>query len=219
MQNKTKIIGISGCTNSGKTTLAKRLQTQLSNSIVLEQDDFYIRDENSLEYLEEAESYNFDVITAIDVKKMKNQLQSLIDSAKFEWILVEGCFIYDDSFLLEKMDRKYFLFIDKEESARRRKTRVYPTRDTQKYLEKCVWPEFTKYRERCERFYKDIIFIDASGTRDETFNKVYSDILNWSIKRENLFDSEVIQYDEYESNYFYRYFLAFSDLLNKLLSF
>lgn len=178
MSISTKVIGISGCTNSGKTTLAKRLQNSLPNAIVLEQDNFYYQDNNLLDYLHDLQSYNYDVITAIDVIKLRKELQNLINSGLNKYIIIEGCFIFDDEDLSNSMHKKYFLYVPKEESWKRRKNRSYEYPDRPEYLENCVWPEYLKYRDRCDKYHKDIIYVDCSGSFDENFRKVYDDILN-----------------------------------------
>jgi len=51
---------------------------------VLSQDDYYHpRDQNHLEFLPEFKSLNFDVITAINMDKLKNELYHLIESNKY----------------------------------------------------------------------------------------------------------------------------------------
>jgi pantothenate kinase-related protein Tda10 len=40
-QNKAIIVGISGCSSSGKTTLARLLRDIFPNTFILHEDDFY----------------------------------------------------------------------------------------------------------------------------------------------------------------------------------
>ena len=55
---------------------------------MLSQDDYYHpRDQNHLEFLPEFKSLNFDVITAINMDKLKNELYHLIESNKYKIFL------------------------------------------------------------------------------------------------------------------------------------
>lgn len=176
---QTKVIGISGCTNGGKTTLAKRLQQEFTTSTYLTQDDFYFpRDSHHLEYIPELKSFNFDVISAIDMNKFLNEIKMLIDLGKYEYIFVDGFLLFDDERLYNLADRKYFLYLNKEECLRRRLSRNYKSADTPNYFDKCVWPEFLKYKQRCKTMYDDIIYIDGSRSIEDIFLSVQKDIQN-----------------------------------------
>ena len=165
---KTKLIGITGCTNSGKSTLCKHLHNEFPNSICLFQDDFYHeRNEKNLQYLPEAESFNFDVISAIDMQKFKKELIALRDMQKYEYIFIDGFLIFEDNILADMLDKKYFILLDKEESRRRRESRQYNSKDTPNYFDKCVWVEYLKYFKLCKETYKDIIFLDGTMPPDE----------------------------------------------------
>lgn len=174
---KTKIIGISGCTNGGKTTLSKRLQKEFKNSTYLTQDDFYHpRDSNHLTYIPELDSFNFDVISAIDTEKFLLKLTELIDSEKYEYIFLDGFILFEDERIYNLLDYKYFLLLDKDECLRRRANRNYKSIDTPNYFEECVWVEFLKYKEKCQQYYKDIIFLNGLDTPDSIFNRVKNQI-------------------------------------------
>ena len=71
---KTKLIGVSGCTNGGKTTLCKRLLAELPNAYHFSQDDFYHeRGSPHYTYIKELDSFNYDVISAIDMKRFHSE--------------------------------------------------------------------------------------------------------------------------------------------------
>jgi uridine kinase len=174
---KTKIIGISGCTNGGKTTLSKRLQKEFKNSTYLTQDDYYHpRDSNHLTHIPELESFNFDVISAIDIEKFFRELSELILSEKYQYIFLDGFLLFEDERIFNLLDYKYFLLLDKDECLRRRANRNYKSIDTPNYFEKCVWVEFLKYREKCQKKYKGITFLNGLDTPDSIFNFVKSQI-------------------------------------------
>jgi nicotinamide/nicotinate riboside kinase len=174
---QTKLIGISGCTNGGKTTLSKRLQKEFPNSTHLSQDDFYYpRDSKHYTYIPELESFNFDVISVINMEKFYQELKKLILSEKYEFIFLDGFLLYEDEKIYNLLDKKYFLSLDKEECIRRRASRNYKTIDTPNYFEKCVWVEFLKYKQKCQSKYKDIIYLNGHDTADQIFDLVKSQI-------------------------------------------
>jgi nicotinamide/nicotinate riboside kinase len=173
---ETKLIGISGCTNSGKSTLCKFLKNEFNNSICLNQDDYYReRNEDNLEYVSEADSFNFDVITAIDMDRFKKDIIKLRDSGIYDFIFIDGFLIYADRELVDLLDIKYFILLNKEESRRRRESRQYKTIDTPNYFEKCVWVEYSKYLKFCKSSYIDIIYIDGTNPIQEIVNFVIND--------------------------------------------
>ena len=175
---KTKIIGISGCTNGGKTTLSKRLQKEFKNSAYLSQDDFYHpRDSKHFTYLPELDSFNFDVITVINMDKFYQELKKLIVLEKYDYIFLDGFLLYEDEKIYNILDNRYFLLLDKEECLRRRLSRNYKTVDTPNYFEKCVWVEFLKYKQKCQIKYSEITYLNGHDLPDVIFNLVKSQLI------------------------------------------
>ncbi|CAF0971169.1 unnamed protein product [Brachionus calyciflorus] len=173
----TKLIGISGCTNGGKTTLSKSLQKEFISSTFLTQDDYYFpRDSDHLEFISELNSFNFDVISAIDVDKFFYELIDIKNSGKYELIFLDGFLLFEDERVYKMLDKKYFLFLNKQECWLRRISRNYKTADTPNYFDKCVWPEYLKYKEKCDKKYDDIIYIDGSRSISDIFNFVSNEI-------------------------------------------
>lgn len=167
----TKIIGISGCTNSGKTTLTEQLVLNIPNSISIIQDDFYfLLNSGKLEYLQDLQSFNFDTPEAIDFEKLIDNVQVLKDSGKNEFIFVDGSLIYWNDRLCKLFDQKYFLRLVKEECHSRRLKRKYESLDTPNYFEKCVWSEYLKYEQFCFTRYHDIVYIDGSRLQKDIYD-------------------------------------------------
>ena len=157
--------------------MSKRLQASLANCTYLTQDDFYFpRDRDHLAYIEDLDSLNFDVISAIDVDKFLATLTQLIESNKFDYILLDGFLLYEDKRVYDLCDKKYFLVLNKDECLRRRLSRNYKTEDKPNYFEKCVWVEFLNYKKKCQVSYDDIIYIDGSDTVENIYNSVLNEI-------------------------------------------
>lgn len=79
MENGWIVIGISGATCSGKTTIANELCNKLTDSVLIHQDDYYHPiGSPKLEYIEELQHYNWDTLSAIDVDRLVNDVQSII---------------------------------------------------------------------------------------------------------------------------------------------
>ena len=150
------------------------LNKELKNAYHISQDDYY-HPRDQLDYIEELESHNFDVISAINMDAFKNDILKLVKSEKYDFILIDGFLIYEDQELVDILDKKYFLLLDKDECIRRRNSRNYKTVDTPNYFEKCVWVAFSKYKQKCDMI-QDIIFIDGSDTAETIVNTVKSDL-------------------------------------------
>jgi len=76
--------------------LAKRLIAKYPNSYHLSQDDFYYpRDSDHFEYIPDLQSFNYDVISAIDMDKLHKKLEKLIKSGKYDYIILGGAFFFN----------------------------------------------------------------------------------------------------------------------------
>jgi nicotinamide/nicotinate riboside kinase len=176
---KAKLIGISGCTNGGKTTLSKSLIEEFPNSYHLSQDDFYHeRGSKHYEFKPELNSFNFDVISAIDMKKFHAHLNALVRSGKYAYIFCDGILLYEDDKLNKMLDKKYFIDLNKDECSRRRKSRHYIIEDSSNYFEMCVWKEYQKYKQKCETTRKNVTFLDGCQPPRHLLDHVMNDLNN-----------------------------------------
>jgi nicotinamide/nicotinate riboside kinase len=164
-------------TNGGKTTLTKQLKKEFENSFMITQDDYYRpKDSAHLQFISSIGSLNFDVITAIDMERMRADINELKAYNKYDYIFIEGFVIYDDEELYNILDRRYFLTLNKEECLRRRQSRHYTSIDMPHYFDDCVWPEFQKYKMRCEQKYKNIKYIMGTDSVLSIFKTVFDDL-------------------------------------------
>lgn len=79
MSEKWLIIGVSGITCGGKTTVSKELNKLIPQSVVISQDDYFL-DVNDPRHtwIPELNHINFDILSSLDMKKMHQDLLSLI---------------------------------------------------------------------------------------------------------------------------------------------
>jgi nicotinamide/nicotinate riboside kinase len=144
---------------------------------LLAQDDYYFpRDSNHLEYIDALESYNFDTIRAIDMDKFHADVKKLIDSKQYDYIFLDGFLLFDDEKLSNLLDKKYFFYLNKDVCWMRRQARNYDYADSIAYFDGCVWPEYLKYKQKCENKYDDVVFINGSDLLENVLNFVIGDL-------------------------------------------
>ncbi|ANZ75035.1 BA75_02256T0 [Komagataella pastoris] len=82
MTQKVVIIGISGSSSSGKTTIARIISLVLPNCLLIHQDDFY-RPNEEIPYDPKHKAQNWDSPDAIDFVKFKSVLHKLQNDPSF----------------------------------------------------------------------------------------------------------------------------------------
>ncbi|EFA11386.1 nicotinamide riboside kinase 1 [Tribolium castaneum] len=81
MSDKILIIGISGVTCGGKTTLANELNQLLPNSKLVSQDDYFLGvDDPRHVWIPELNHINFDILSSLDMEKMNRDIHEMIKS-------------------------------------------------------------------------------------------------------------------------------------------
>ncbi|OBA18417.1 uncharacterized protein OGAPODRAFT_91905 [Ogataea polymorpha] len=78
------IIGVSGASSSGKTTVAKTLRDLFPNSILLHEDDFYYPDDQ-IPFNQELQEYDWDCPEAVNFEKLKDTLRNFKRDPKFQF--------------------------------------------------------------------------------------------------------------------------------------
>ncbi|XP_027472651.1 nicotinamide riboside kinase 1 isoform X3 [Zalophus californianus] len=129
---KTFVIGISGVTNGGKTTLAKNLQKHLPNCSVISQDDFF-KPESEIE-TDTNGFLQYDVLEALNMEKMMSTISCWMESPRHSLastdsgsteeipiLIIEGFLLFNYKPLDTLWNRSYFLTIPYEECKRRRR--------------------------------------------------------------------------------------------------
>lgn len=173
-------IGISGCTNGGKTTLSKFLQNYFSGCIVVNQDEFF-RPDDSKEHtvIPELNHKNWDCLTAINWHALMEKVTRILNSEPTvdnALLIVEGHLIFNYLPLENIFHKKYFLKLNKEECTKRRNTRVYDPPDVPGYFEMCVWPMYLSNLQELEKKHTEIMFLDGADNPECISETVISDL-------------------------------------------
>ena len=178
-----KIIGISGGTRSGKSTLSKSLIINpYGGSSAIHFDGFF-KNEQNIPVDEETGMKNWDLPDSLEheayiqfVKYQKHlhtiQCKNCSKTGnivgKQRILFLEGFLLYYFDEMFEICDKRIFVFIDKKTTLERRVT----TRKTSnEYFEKIIWPSYLKHNSKLKQKKEDQIFY-ISGTR--TIEDVYN---------------------------------------------
>ncbi|XP_043471748.1 nicotinamide riboside kinase 1 [Leptopilina heterotoma] len=184
------VIGISGVTCSGKTTLARKLHQDFKNSILFEQDTYFLPIDNPRHvWVKELNHINFDILPSLDMKKMYSDIRRILDEKPLKSVvgaseteknifIIEGFLIFDYKPISDLCSLKYFLTLEKEECFRRRELRVYDPPDGPGYFDKVVWPEYVNHKTAImnNKELASIQFCDASNSQEEVYKTVLNDI-------------------------------------------
>ncbi|WP_420850248.1 uridine kinase [Orenia marismortui] len=202
MMNKPVLIGITGGTGSGKTTVAKTIMEELDyNNIVMIQQDSYYKDQSHLEFAERIKT-NYDHPFAFDTELLIEHLNELLagnsiakpvydftkHTRKDETVIIESCdviilegiLVLEDEQLRDMLDIKIYVDTDNDVRFIRRLLRDTEERErtmgsvVKQYLE-VVRPMHQQFIEPTKK-YADIIVPEGG------YNKVAIDILVTKVK-------------------------------------
>lgn len=188
---KWLVIGIAGPTCSGKTTIADRLKENIDNSILINQDKYFLLQDNPKHTLiPELNHFNWEILSSLDMAKMYSDVLKILNSEsspnqenetedKRNVLIIEGFLIYNYKPLAELIEKKYFVDISREVCWDRRQKRVYDPPDVPGYFDVCVWPEYLKHKAEIDKdqsLYNNITFLDGTKNLDELSNEVLSEI-------------------------------------------
>ena len=166
------IIGICGGSGSGKTTLLNRLCNELKQyqPSVFSMDNYYLPIEQ--QQIDENGRVNFDLPTALDRKKLFQDLKKLINGTTIEVkeyqfnshsdrltlltippskiIIVEGLFLFYYEEILELVDFSIFLEVDPDIQLDRR---LYRDLDTRGYTREAILYQWNAHVLPCYKTY------------------------------------------------------------------
>ncbi|XP_048005173.1 nicotinamide riboside kinase 1 [Leguminivora glycinivorella] len=163
------VIGISGVTCGGKTTLASNLAHALTPAYLFNQDHYFYPDDSPHHvHVEGMEHNNYDILSSLDMGSMHADVLATMrgeDRAQYssterqdrlakegkQFLIIEGFTVLNYKPLLDLCDLKYYFVLEYGECFARRALRLYDPPDIPGYFERCVWPEHLKYRAEIER--------------------------------------------------------------------
>lgn len=185
------VVGISGVTCSGKTTLADRIYSNLHNSMIMRQDNYFLptNDPRHIQ-IQELNHINWEILTSLDMTRMHADVLKIINSQsedntnsdepiKVKILILEGFLIFNYKPISDLCDLKYFLTLTKQQCWNRRKVRTYEPPDVPGYFERIVWPEYVRHKSEIlkdEKLSATITFLDGSQPKEDLFEKVFSEI-------------------------------------------
>ncbi|CAI2296650.1 unnamed protein product [Caenorhabditis sp. 36 PRJEB53466] len=193
-----EIIALAGCTNSGKSTLAKEFQKFFgpSETTIINQDEFYktedevekIYDPAAKDLTKEGYYWSFDEKEAIHIDRFR---QTIVEASKhYKYVILDGNMITEMDEILELCDRIIVMTLDVKTCRRRREARTdYVPPDSRGYFDHVAFPAYLRHLERARHLSRTdarITFIDVSESRFEEKNESIVDfrrqILNDHIK-------------------------------------
>ncbi len=135
------IIGIGGCSRSGKTSLARKIKEQLSNQrVLLLEMDYFVLPESKIPKIKD--HTDWERPESIDIKRL---CQAIEDHRKdYDVIVVEGILVFAFEELRKLFDTTVWMQISKETFLERRKVETRWGKDPDWFLEH-VWNSFLKY--------------------------------------------------------------------------
>ncbi|KAF2904634.1 hypothetical protein ILUMI_01540 [Ignelater luminosus] len=92
LKEKWLIIGVSGVTCGGKTTLSTELNKMIPSSIMISQDDYFLDvDDSRHTWIPELNHINFDITSSLDMDKMYNDIMNLIKTKENVYMNKDVC--------------------------------------------------------------------------------------------------------------------------------
>lgn len=182
------VIGLSGVTNSGKTSLSKAIVSRYPGTHTICQDSYFISvDSPKHVFVKEVGHFNWDIMSALDMDKMVEDVHKIIDREPFETesgiLVIEGFLLLSHRHLNSLCSIKIYLDLDFEEVKRRRLTRSYDPPDPPGYFEKIVWPESRKAKEDMFMHNKDILVLSGKDPIKQNLEKICEKLEAFNFRR------------------------------------
>lgn len=183
---KKLIVGVSGVSCGGKTTMANAFSSWLGPKFgeVISQDDYYkpaselpINPFTKIPEFDEPESLNMEKIVE-DIKKWKESPLKEGEEAKV--LVVEGTMIFTCLEICLMCDLRYTIHVDFRTAEYRRSLRNYKIPDPPLVVAKNIWPKYIKHRKITKNLAKkhNFIFkqIDGTKTVEHTLAGIIQDV-------------------------------------------
>lgn len=149
------VVGVSGVSCGGKTTVASGLNNWLNkseqNATLIMQDDFYkpaselpINTITNFPEFDEPESVRMDLIKEAILDWLEKPVEVDEDA---QILIVEGTMIFTDPEICSLCDLRYLVHVDFEVAKYRRSLRNYKIPDPPAIMARNIWPKYIKHRE------------------------------------------------------------------------
>ncbi|GMT00197.1 hypothetical protein PENTCL1PPCAC_22371 [Pristionchus entomophagus] len=169
-----RVLAICGCTNAGKTTMARAFQKMFNEEglrvAIVSQDDFYL-DQSKVKTLRSRNGahifYDYDSACAVDSSSLCRKIEEI--SHVVDYIIVEGNMLTEMSDVMRTVDRLVFLTLNQATCRRRRASRAYDPPDESGYFEEVVWPSYERHLVNALALAREdnrMTFLDASREED-----------------------------------------------------
>ena len=183
---KATVVGISGVTCAGKSSLAKLLKNVFPNATVICQDDYFLPNISTLpRSLGGLDHANWDCIDSIDMVSMMRTVESTLTEIEQKntksLVIIDGFLIFNYPPLARLCQLKYFMTLPYEECWNRRKTRTYNPPDPPGYFQQSVWPMYKLNFDQMqqEAYAKDIQLLDGTLPLVENLQMVLEGVANF----------------------------------------
>ncbi len=166
MLNQGLVVVVSGCSGSGKTSLAEALAAQFGRSIMLSQDAFYVRDAPS-DAWESPSSFDWDALVA-EVQRC---------AAVYRVVVVEGFCVLSDERVAALSDVVVRIECPMELALQRRLARDREAgpndpANSRHYFETTVWPAHNRYVAATEVRATGAVEVDAASPLPQSVARV-----------------------------------------------
>jgi len=168
---KRLIVGVSGVSTGGKTTMAKALTSWLGRfGETINQDDYYkppselpMNTFTGIPEFDEPESLRMDKI----IEAVKKWKEAGSEEEEPRVLVVEGTMIFTSEELAMLCDLRYHIHVDFETAEYRRSLRNYKIPDPPLVVAKHIWPKYIKHRKiaRSLALKNGFIFKQINGTK------------------------------------------------------
>merc|ERR1712242_119507 len=150
------VVGVSGVSCGGKTTVASGLNNWLNkseqNATLIMQDDFYkpaselpINSITNFPEFDGPESVRMDLIKDKILEWLDEPVE--LDQEDAQILIVEGTMIFTDPEICNLCDLRYLVHVDFEVAKYRRALRNYKIPDPPEIVARNIWPKYIKHRE------------------------------------------------------------------------
>ena len=132
------VVGISGASRSGKTSLAKQLASELESATVLSQDDF------ADGRLAAQHPSGFEASESIAHDDLRSALAEVLESGRFRYVIVEGFRAFADPLLVQSFDVLIWLDVSRDVCHARR---MATTAVSEAFFTQHLWARHVEYEE------------------------------------------------------------------------